>query len=80
MGNRVRPPLSIVGSADSLLPRDRGRLLDAQQVADIIGGVSETWVRRNVPNKLNLGHSTKRWFEADVMDWLNSRRGEDGGW
>jgi predicted DNA-binding transcriptional regulator AlpA len=56
------------------LPPDRGRLLTAEEVAEIIGGVSPTWVRRNVPHKLVLGHSTVRWFEADVRAWLEERR------
>ena len=60
------------------LPDDRGRLLNAEQIADLIGDVSASWVRRSVPGKLDLGHSTKRWWEADVLAWINSRR-EDGG-
>jgi predicted DNA-binding transcriptional regulator AlpA len=55
-------------------PVDRGRLLKAAEVAAIIGGVSETWVRRNVPNKVALGHSTCRWYQADVRAFLESRR------
>ena len=57
----------------------RGRpLLDATQVAELIGKVSPEWVRRNVPGKLDLGHSTKRWFEADILAWLESQR--EKGW
>jgi len=56
-------------------PPNRGRLLTAGQVAELIGGdVSAAWVRRNVPHKLTLGHSTVRWYEADVRAWLESRR------
>jgi len=55
-------------------PPDRGRLLDPEAVAALIGGVSPAWVRRNVPGKLDLGHSTKRWWEADVRAWLDSLR------
>ena len=56
-------------------PPDRGRMLTAQQVADRIGGgVSESWVRQNVPHKLILGHRTVRWFEGDVLGWLELRR------
>lgn len=69
--------LQLVGH-ESRLPEHRGRLLDAQQVADLIGGVMASWVRRNMPGKLNLGHSTKRWWEADVLAWIQSRR-EDRG-
>ncbi len=56
-------------------PPDRGRLLTPAQVAEVIGGVSPAWVRRNVPNKIALGHSTIRWYELDVRVWIASRRG-----
>jgi predicted DNA-binding transcriptional regulator AlpA len=55
-------------------PPNRGPLLDPEQVADLIGGVSASWVRRNVPFKLTLGHSTVRWFEHDIHRWLEERR------
>ena len=55
-------------------PPNRGRLLTPAQVREIIGDVSEAWVRRNVPFKLSLGHSTCRWYEADVVAWLEERR------
>lgn len=43
-------------------PINRGRLLTAAQVAELLfsGTVSTAWVRRNVPHKLVLGHSTVR--------------------
>ncbi len=55
-------------------PPDRGPLLKSPQVADLIGGVFASWVRRNVPHKVTMGHSTVRWFEYDVMKWLEERR------
>ena len=57
-------------------PPDRGRLLTAAQVAaELFGGtVSAAWVRRHVPFKLTLGHSTVRWYELDVRAWVESRR------
>jgi len=55
-------------------PMDRGHLLSASEVADLIGGVSTAWVRRQVPHKLTLGHSTVRWYEADVRRWLERCR------
>jgi predicted DNA-binding transcriptional regulator AlpA len=55
-------------------PPDRGRLLSAAQVAALVGGVSPAWVRRHVPHKLTLGHSTCRWYEGDVRGWLETRR------
>jgi len=60
-------------------PPDRGRLLRPKDVAEIIGGVSEAWVRRRVPFKLDLGHSTVRWYEDDVRAWLEERRAISGG-
>lgn len=55
----------------------RGRLIDAGQIVDMIGGdppVSEDYVHRNVPGKLDFGHRTKRWFEDEVLEWIATRR------
>jgi predicted DNA-binding transcriptional regulator AlpA len=59
----------------STAPVDRGRLLTASQVATecFSGTVSATWVKRRVPGKLILGHSTVRWYEADVLGWIADR-------
>src|SRR2546430_13142860 len=35
---------------------------------------SPAWVRRHVPGKVVLGHSTVRWFERDVRVWLEAQR------
>ena len=57
-------------------PADRGRLLTAAQVAAeaFNGTVSAAWVRRNVPHKVVLGHSTVRWYAGDVQAWINTLR------
>jgi predicted DNA-binding transcriptional regulator AlpA len=55
-------------------PPDRGPLLTAQEVAEMIGDVSPSWVRRNVPHPVRLGHSTVRWHRYDVREWIESRR------
>lgn len=58
----------------------RGRMIDAGQVAELIGGDpprSEGWVCRNVPGKIDLGHRTKRWYEEDVLDWIASLYPDD---
>ena len=56
---------------------DRGRLLDAREIAREIfrETVSPDWVKRNVApdRKLRLGHSTVRWWENDVLTWINQR-------
>lgn len=70
----MTPGLELVRGAPSEPPVDRGALLSATAVAALIGGVSAAWVRRTVPHKLTLGHSTCRWFERDVRDWLADRR------
>jgi predicted DNA-binding transcriptional regulator AlpA len=56
-------------------PTHRGRLLTATQVAALLfsGTVSSAWVRRNVPDKLVLGHSTVRWYEFDVQVWITNQ-------
>ena len=59
----------------SSLPRPfRGRLLDAKQIAAELfyDHVSPEWVRRNVPDKISLGHSTVVWYEFDVLDYINN--------
>ena len=57
-------------------PPSRGPLLTAADVARLIGGVSPAWVRRNVPHKITFGHSTVRWFEYDVLAWIEDGREE----
>lgn len=69
---RIGPP-----SAEPLpAPPARGRLLTAEQVAAELfcGTVSPAWVRRVVPNKIVLGHSTVRWLELDVLAFIGTRR------
>ena len=66
--------LHVLHPDPTLPPPDRGRLLTAAQVAQIIGDVSPAWCRRHVPHKVVLGHSTVRWFEREVRDWLETRR------
>jgi len=63
-------------TAPSAPPPDRGRLLTAAQVAaELLGGtVCPVWVRRHVLPKVVLGHSTVRWYAADVRAWLEARR------
>ena len=57
-------------------PPDRGRFLTAAQVAaDLLNGaVSAAWVRRRLPHKVRLGHSTVGWFEGDVKAYLERCR------
>ena len=59
-----------------LSPDNRGRLLNAAQVAEVVFNktVSTAWVRRMVPGKIVLGHSTVRWYELDVLAWVRSRQ------
>jgi hypothetical protein len=72
-----RPPLEVIRPAGPLAPPpDRGRLLTAEQVAAELfsGTVSPAWVRRHVPHKIVLGHSTVRWYELDVLEWIAAQR------
>lgn len=57
-------------------PPNRGQLLTPAEVAELVGGVSEAWVRKYVPHRVALGHRTVRWYEADVRAWLESRRAQ----
>jgi hypothetical protein len=62
------------------VPRPASRVLFAGEIRErfFSGRVSEWWVRRNVApaHKIRLGHSTVGWFEADVVQWINDRRGK----
>lgn len=57
-------------------PPDRGKVLDAREVSrDVLRGKrSASWVRRNVPGKIRLGHSTVVWYEYDVLRWMEAQR------
>jgi predicted DNA-binding transcriptional regulator AlpA len=48
-------------------------LLNAEQVAEMIGNVTAEWVRRTVPGKRVLGHSTVRWRPGEVLDWIDNQ-------
>ena len=50
-------------------PPNRGRLMTAQEIAQKIfrGHRSAEWVRRNLPGKKRMGHSTVMWWEAEVI-------------
>lgn len=64
-------------TAGRLTPtRNGNRLMNAREIASevLAGKVSPEWVRRNLPQKVTLGHSTVVWFERDVWDWILSRR------
>jgi hypothetical protein len=58
---------------------NRGRVLSAQQIATEFFSDTrkEKWVRKTVAptRRMRLGHSTLRWYERDVMEWLDGRRG-----
>ncbi len=54
-------------------PPYRGRSLKATEVAEMIGGTAE-WVKRNMPHKMTWGHSTVRWAENDVREWMENHR------
>lgn len=66
---------AILGSP--VLSSERGRLMSAAEIATEIfrGSVTPTWVKRNVApsRKLRLGHSTVRWYEADVHSWIEQQ-------
>lgn len=55
---------------------NRGRLLDARTIAgELFGGsVGEQWVRRNVPKKITFTKRLIRWWERDVLDWIEDQR------
>lgn len=62
------------------LPEDRGRLISAQEIGEELfrGSRSADWVKRVVcpEGRLTLGHSTVRWWEYDVLKWIQEQSGE----
>ena len=57
-------------------PPNRGKLLNAVKVGELIGR-KDSWVKKHVPHKITLGHSTVRWYEFDVLAWLEQLRSDD---
>ena len=55
-------------------PPNRGRLLTAREVAELIGGRTPRWVKDNVPARIDLGPRTYRWAEDDVWAWIMASR------
>lgn len=60
--------------------QSRGPLMSARQIRNLVfaGSRSERWICRHVAPKARqtFGHSTVRWYERDVVAWLDSARGE----
>lgn len=71
-----RRPFSIAPAVDLTPPPDRGRLLDAAQVADSLfgGRVKPRWVLEHIPCKVRFGHRTVFYYEADVRAWIEGHR------
>ena len=69
------PPLQLHPDDVPEPPRYRGRFMDAKEVAqEIFGGKrGAEWVKRTVPKKKRLAHSTVGWWEYDVLDWIDSQ-------
>lgn len=61
----------------------RGRLMSAEMIAvEFFGDKKRSrWVRKSVAPKrrMRLGHSTVRWYERDVLEWLDGQRGRING-
>lgn len=64
--------------AETVIPVPRGPFMRADAIARDVelfnNAVSPAWVRRNVPNRIKLGHSTVGWFRQDVEQWIQSRK------
>lgn len=54
------------------------RLMTAVEISHEIfrGKKSPEWVRKNVPGKITLGHSSVMWYEDDVWAFIESCRTE----
>ncbi len=71
MADRMR----IVAKSDAV-PVPRGRMMNAVEIAAELysGTVDAAWVLENVPNKMKFGHRTVRWYEQDVLSFIESVR------
>lgn len=64
-------------------PPARGPLLTDVEVAQLLklenpdNPNTRKWVRQHVPQKRRIGHHTVRWFQSDVLAWVEST-GTDG--
>jgi hypothetical protein len=57
-------------------PPDYGRLMNAEEVAAELfdGAVSVSWVKKHLQaGRVRLGHSTVRWYEKPVREWIVER-------
>jgi hypothetical protein len=74
-----RPKLNLTSAVDPLAPTaDLGRLwYDDEIPAQFFAGrVSVRWVREHLPRAkgLKIGRGWA-WYEADIVEWITSRRG-----
>lgn len=73
----TEPRLKILPKVEGV-PLPRGPFMRAWEVAadpELFNGkVGAVWVRRNVPNRVKIGHSTVGWYRNDVLAFIASRR------
>jgi hypothetical protein len=74
-----RPKLNLTSGIDPITPpADLGRLwYDDEIPAQFFGGrVTVRWVREHLPRAkgLKIGRGWA-WYEADIVEWITSRRG-----
>ena len=74
MKNRAARVIRLETKGPISPPPDRGKLLMADEVAAIIGGVSPKWVLRKMPHAVRVGYRIVRWYERDVANWLEENR------
>lgn len=59
---------------------NQGPLMSAREIRNVVfaGTRSERWIRQHVAPKARqrFGHSTLRWYESDVVAWLDGARAE----
>ncbi len=73
MSNRRQPHLHRSSDPPAA---PKGRLLTAAEISTEVFRKHKTaeWIRRNVPKKIQLGHSSVMWYEADVWEFIESRK------
>ncbi len=58
-------------------PTRSSRMLSVEDLQSLIGGdplPTKDWIYRTVPHKIKMSHRCVRWWEEDVLTWMEGLR------